>query len=134
MGYAGEDVPSLKIPAVVGRPKTRSHAGFDTKSEYIGDEALSKKSAVSLNYPIECGVITNWDDMEMIWEHCFANVLKVDSSDMKVILTEPPRNPKANREKMVRLFFETFRVECYYVSLPDPLACYSNGRTTGLVC
>lgn len=30
-----------------------------------------------INYPIEHGVIANWDNMEKIWHHCFYNELRV---------------------------------------------------------
>lgn len=92
------------------------------------------KGMLQLHYPIECGVVTNWDDLEIIWQYCFENKFKIDPMGCNLMVTEPPKNPKTKREQMLMLFFETFQVERYYVSLPDPLACVSNGRTTGLVC
>ena len=49
------------------------------------------------------------------------------------MLTEAPGNPKANREKMVSLMFETFQVQGCYIAIQAVLSLYSNGRTTGLV-
>merc|ERR1711972_1037736 len=50
-----------------------------------------------------------------------------------VMLTEAPANPKANREKMTQIMFETFNVPKLYISIQAVLSLYASGRTTGLV-
>lgn len=50
-----------------------------------------------------------------------------------ILLTEPPYNPKPNRERMVEIMFETFSVPCLNVSIQGVLALLGQGRTTGLV-
>merc|ERR1719145_155965 len=42
-------------------------------------------------------------------------------------------NPKANREKMCQIMFETFSVPKMYVSIQAVLSLYASGRTTGIV-
>jgi len=107
--------------------------GVESKSEYIGDEAQKMRGVLNIKYPIESGIVTEWGQMEKVWEYCFNNELRVDPSEHKVMLTEAPGNPKANREKMTSLMFETFQVQGLYVAIQAVLSLYSNGRTTGLV-
>lgn len=97
------------------------------------DDAQKKRGILSLRYPLEHGIVTNWDDMEMIWNHTFFNELRVAPEERPVLLTEAPLNPKANREKMMQIMFDTFNVPAFYVSIQAALSLYSSGRTTGVV-
>jgi len=134
-GFSGENAPSVKFPSIVGVPRNdKAMIGAESKSEYIGDEAQKMRGVLKLSYPIESGIVTSWDNMEKVWEYCFSNELRVDPTEHRVLLTEAPMNPKANREKMTQLMFETFRVQGLYVAIQAVLSLYSNGRTTGLVC
>jgi len=133
-GMSGENQPSVKFPSIVGRPRSSQQmVGVESKSEYIGDEAQKMRGVLNLKYPIDSGIVTSWEDMEKVWEYCFSNELRVDPSEHRVLLTEAPSNPKANREKMTTLMFETFQTQGLYVSIQAVLSLYSNGRTTGCV-
>lgn len=133
-GFSGDEAPRTVFPSIIGRPKMPGiMVGIAVRDSYVGDEAMSKRGILSLRYPIEHGMVTNWEDMENIWHHTFYNELRVSPDEFPVLLTEAPMNPKANRERMTQIMFETFNVPGVYVAIQAVLSLYASGRTTGVV-
>jgi len=59
---------------------------------------------LDLSYPLENGIVRNWDDMCHLFDYTFGpEKLDIDPKDCKILLTEPPMNPLANREKMLQV-------------------------------
>lgn len=147
-GFAGEASPCVEFPSIIGVPKyKKSIKHFDanrldntnnnnTNTDYshifVGSDAYQKRGILKIQYPIEHGVVTDWNNMENIWKHTF-DLLRVEPDDRNILLTEAPRNPKRNREKMAEIMFETFNAKGIYISIQGVLSLYASGRTTGTV-
>jgi len=129
-GFAGDDAPRAVFPSIIGRP--RKNAVKTSKQDiFAGDEALCYKTTI--NYPIQHGVVQNWDDMRHLWKHTFDNELRIESSENMILLSEPPMNSKGNREKMAQILFEEFNCPAVYIANQSVLALYASAKTTGMV-
>jgi actin-related protein len=134
-GFSGEEGPRAVFPGIVGRPKNPGiMVGAEQKDYFVGQQAEEKRGILLLKYPIEHGIVEDWEDMEKIWDHTFTNELRVVPSEHNVMLTEAPMNPKLNREKMTQIMFETFGVPGLYIAIQAVLSLYSAGKFTGIVC
>ncbi|XP_048387056.1 uncharacterized protein LOC125452541 [Stegostoma tigrinum] len=132
-GFANQDLPTTIFPTVIGRPKyERVCNGRNQKDVYIGHDAQHMRGVLSLHYPLEHGIVTNWDEIEKIWHHTFYHQLRIEPEDHPIFLTEAAMNPHRNRERMVEIMFEVFNVPFSYVAMQAVLALYSSGRTTGI--
>lgn len=129
-GLSCDELPSAVFPEVVGKPRNTQKHRFDQEL-YFGDQA--QRNGLSISYPLENGIIENFDHMELLWEYAIMERLKVNPDKHPVLLTEPPYNPKPNREKMVESMFETFGVPSLNISIQGVLALLGQGRTSGLV-
>ncbi|KAJ2161897.1 centractin- actin- protein of the dynactin complex [Coemansia sp. RSA 552] len=133
-GFAGDDQPKSFFSSSVGRPKhLRMMAGAVEGDHFIGRQAEDLRGLLKVSYPLEHGVVTDWDDMEKIWSYIYSDELKTLSEEHPVLLTEAPLNPSANREQAAQIFFETFNVPAFYTSIQAVLSLYASGRTTGVV-
>ena len=135
-GFAGDEAPRSVFPSLIGRPcYPEAIEGGRPRDFYVGDEACAKAGMLTLTYPIERGIITNWDDMEKVWHHTFSDELRVDPSDRTVLIMDHYNEMainKSQREKTMEVMFETFSVPSFSVHSSSVSALYSSGRTTGI--
>jgi len=133
-GFAGDDAPRAVFPSVIGRPfYDTAMCGMGKRDFHVGDEALVRCGALTMKYPIEHGIITNFDDMEKLWHHTFYNELRIAPEEHPVLLTEPFKNPKRCREKTTEMMFETFNTPAMYLAKQPVLSLYASGRGRGVV-
>jgi len=136
-GYAGSNFPAHIFPSLVGRPIIRAANRIDdieVKDLMVGDEASRLRSMLEVNYPMENGMVRNWEDMCHVWDYTFGpEKLNITPNDCKILLTEPPMNPKKNREKMIEVMFEQYGFDSAYIAIQAVLTLYAQGLLTGVV-
>ncbi len=129
-GFAGEERPRAVFRSVFGR------SANPKKDSYVGDEAIIHRGILedkNMGFPVQRGIISNFDEMEKIWEHLFYNELRITPEEHPVLLIESSLNPKANRERISQIMFEKFNVPSLYITNAAVLSLYASGRTTGIV-
>ncbi|KAG8835965.1 Actin-2 [Serendipita sp. 399] len=133
-GFAGQEHPKCYFPSFVGRPKhVRVMAGGLEGDTFIGRKAQEFRGLLKIKYPMEHGIVTDWDDMERIWNWVYAEELTTLSEEHPVLLTEAPLNPRQNRDIAAQIFFDTFNVPALHLGVQAVLSLYASGRTTGIV-
>ncbi|KAJ5066829.1 actin-5c-like protein [Anaeramoeba ignava] len=132
-GFAGDDEPTIILSNVVGNLINQTNINDFTKKEYIGNEAQKNREILNLNYPIQRGIVEDWDNMETIWNYLFTSQLKIDPKNCLFLMTYPQFNPKSSKEKTTQIMFETFDISAFYMHNAQILSLYSSGRTTGIV-
>ena len=120
------------FPSIVGRPILRAEERINTnsiiKDIMIGDEAAENRNFLQVTQPMEHGIVRNWEDMKLLWDYTFDEKLKVDPRGRKVLLTEPPMNPKVNRQRMCQVMFEDYGFDGVYVAIQAVLTLYAQGK------
>eukprot|EP01084_Bolivina_argentea_P144106 252918_1 len=126
-----QEEESNAIVIDVGTYATKAgHAGQQYPSVYI----CRNDSEFQVNkYPMQECMVTDWNK----WQHLIENVvherLHVTPEEHPIFMTEPPLNPKWNREKMTQIVFEHLNCPSYFISIKNVLGLYAYGHTTGIV-
>ncbi|KAK9492867.1 actin family [Lipomyces doorenjongii] len=136
IGRGGTNFPDHTFPSIVGRPILRAEertGNVEIKDIMAGDEASAVRTMLQISYPMENGIIKNWEDMGHLWDYAFYERMNIDPTGKKILLTEPPMNPLSNREKMVETMFENYNFGGVYVAIQAVLALYAQGLSSGVV-
>jgi actin-like protein 6A len=108
-------------------------AGGDVRYS-IGTSALEyRKDHMEIENPMQDGVVENWDLMEKLWDHAFKDRLRIQPEEHPMLLAEPSFNKDENREKMLEIMFEKYKVPAVFISKNAVLSSFSCGRSTAVV-
>ena len=119
VGLSGDDYPSAEIPSLSGRSSDDSSGPL-----YVGNEAQSKRGVLSLSYPRQRGIVENWNDMEALWRHIFAE----HESHSSILWTERHGGPLSDRQTTIKHMFETFNFNRCLAHEAETLALYASGQ------
>lgn len=135
-GFAGSSSPKSCYRTSIGTLKytTRAMPGGALNGEYfVGPRLEEHRGALLLSYPMENGVIRDWNQMERLWSYMYEKEnLNVRPEDHAVLLTEAPLSPLRQRARTAELFFEQLEAPALFVELAPVLALYASGRVSGL--
>ena len=97
---------------------------------------------------MENGIVKKWEDMQHLWNYTFYDKMKIDPTDRKILLTEPPMSvypnltfwnimltlsdPLKNRQTMAEVMLEGYGFGGVYVAIQAVLALYAQGSYTPL--
>ncbi|KAJ8755126.1 hypothetical protein K2173_018924 [Erythroxylum novogranatense] len=121
---AGTAVPDQSPPIII--PTQMQRTLEDGSS---ADNSLLEDVCVD---PVVRGFIRDWDAMEDLLHYVLYTGLEwEEGNEGQILFTDPLCTPKAVREQLVQLMFETFNVSGFYASEQAILSLYAVGRISG---
>ncbi|KAK2647731.1 hypothetical protein Ddye_015220 [Dipteronia dyeriana] len=101
----------------------------ELKDTIVGAAYSELRHQLDISYPVNNGIVQNWEDMGHVWDHAFS----IDPTECKILLTYPPLKPSKNSEKMVETMFEKYNFAGVFIQIQAVLTLYVQGLLTGLV-
>ena len=136
VGYGGEDAPRRQVPTVLGTPRHPGVGGImmgAKQDAYVGQEALDRRGVLGLTRPMDRRRVVDWAAMDSLLYHALYVELLAAPDDHPVMLLDAPDTPRADRERLAELLFETYNMPAAVVANQACAALASSGRSTGLV-
>jgi actin-related protein len=132
-GISSDDRPLAIFETVVGSKRHGVESDPNdilASSRYFGTEATSRSNQLKLKYPVEYGVVTNWDHWTDVLRYCFDKRLCCDMKEFPLGLVFQMGQPKVNLEKACQIAFEEFEVPAYFHVLQPTAEYLSSGSTS----
>ncbi|OJT09951.1 Actin-like protein ARP6 [Trametes pubescens] len=105
----GHDDQPLIIPNAVVRSK-------GDNSTYIGYELAKCRDFTSLRFrlPFEKGFLVDWDAQKAVWDGLFNDVLRINTSEASLLITEPYFNLPNIQDIYDQFIFEEYEFKAYH--------------------
>ncbi|GLB33592.1 putative actin family protein [Lyophyllum shimeji] len=144
-GYAGDDTPKSIIPTTYGYHRAEGDEAMDVEGGdatqapkrvkmYIGQNGPSMwRAGMETANPMVDGLIDDFAAIPPLIEHALVDVMRCTPSEHPILVTEPPWNTPANRERMAEIMFEEFQVPAFYIANTGVLNAFAAGKGTALV-
>lgn len=126
VGFASERFPSHVIPSVIGKLR-------DGRCHNYGHDALKERNKVTLSYPVQGGIIQNWEDAGGLLSHAIGTLSNDMNKDSKLLVTEPAFNPVKNKKKMLEILIESMAFDNVKIANQSILVLYAHGLLSGMV-
>lgn len=142
-GFSTDEQPRVSYSNLIGKPKYNKidylPSDINIDDSFVGNQAQLRRGLLKLTYPIDHGIINDWDSLELIWQQVLLHDLIDNNSKNKLLLkehsmliTEQPFTTRRQRDKICELLFETFDLGAINFAIPSILSLYSTGKTTGV--
>ncbi|ESS66095.1 putative actin-related protein 2 [Trypanosoma cruzi] len=147
-GYAGANFPTAVFQTALGRPvlrstKKRSHgsSGGEEGNTHVdlmmrdivfGDECSGVRHLLDMTYPIRNGIIQNMDEMCHLWDYTFGEMLQINPSEHRLLLSEVPLFSSKHRCHLYEVMFEKYNFMAIQSAVQGTLSLFSNGLQTGV--
>lgn len=150
-GYAGDDAPKAIFPTYYGYTVANEAQTQQNNSEeqsqpgapppqkkiniHLGEQTgpSTWRPGMEIANPVRESLIIDFDPINAIIEHALQDALRTNPSEHPVLVTEPPWNTPANRERMAEIMFEEFKVPAFYIANSAVLSSFAAGKGTALL-
>jgi len=149
-GYAGDDTPKAIIPTSYGYHRAPSDidvpmtdGGENAEAAtarpkfakiYVGPSGPSVwREGMEVGNPLVDGLIQDFNPIKPLIEHAITKIMRCNSAEHPVLVTEPTWNTPANRERMAEIMFEEFNVPAFYIANTGVLNAFAAGKGSALV-
>ncbi|KEG08963.1 actin-related protein 2 [Trypanosoma grayi] len=142
-GYAGANFPAAVFQTAIGHPVLRSskhsssrgsgnHVDPKVRDLVLGDECSGVRHLLDMTYPIRNGIIQNMDDMCHLWDYAFNELLQIDPTEHRLLLSEVPLFSSKHRCHLYEVMFERYKFPALQSAVQGTLSLFSNGLQTGV--